>query len=61
MIVDTCAKCKHYLSDRKCEAFPIKIPDAIWEGFNGHEKRLSEQKNDIVFQPIRLSLDVKKK
>lgn len=52
MIVLTCAKCKHYIADRKCQAFAVKIPDIIWEGFDGHEKPLPDQKNNIIFEPI---------
>lgn len=52
MIVYTCAKCKHYTANRKCEAFPFKIPDVIWQGDSGHENPLPEQKNKIVFDAI---------
>lgn len=52
MIVITCAKCKNYIGDRKCNAFSSKIPNVIWEGFNGHEKPLADQKNKIIFDPI---------
>lgn len=31
----TCSYCKHYLSGKKCKAFP-EIPAEIWEGDNPH-------------------------
>jgi hypothetical protein len=46
--------CKHYISDKKCNAFLTKIPDVIWKGHNGHETPLKDQKNDIVFEKIKL-------
>ena len=55
MIVITCAKCKNYIGDRKCEAFPVKIPDVIWEGYDGHEKIIPNQGNKIIFDPIEKS------
>lgn len=53
MLVYTCANCKNFIGDRKCNAFEFKIPDLIWQGDNGHEKPLKDQKNNIVFDPIK--------
>ena len=44
-----CLNCKHYESDKKCEAFNV-IPDKILFGSNDHSKPLPEQKNKLVFE-----------
>ena len=43
--------CKHYIIDRKCNAFTDEIPLEIWQGDNNHSKPLPDQDNDIVFEP----------
>jgi hypothetical protein len=51
-----CFKCKHFLrftGDGGCNAFPKGIPDEITSGENEHKEPLKEQKNDIVFEPIK--------
>ena len=51
-----CFKCKHFrrfTGDGGCNAFPKGIPDEITSGKNEHKKPLKEQKNDIVFEPIK--------
>ena len=47
-----CIKCKNYIKGLKCKAFD-EIPDKILLGDNDHTKPLKEQKNDIVFEPIK--------
>ena len=47
-----CYLCKHYIERRKCKAFE-KIPDDIWEGKNDHTKKYPDQKNNIIFEPIK--------
>jgi hypothetical protein len=44
--------CKHYVSEMKCDAFPVKIPKEIWLEGNDHTEPLPDQDNDIVFEPI---------
>ena len=47
-----CFKCKHYDQDTAtCAAFPTEIPDVIYLGENNHSKPLTDQGNDIVFEP----------
>jgi hypothetical protein len=51
-----CFKCKNFrrfTGDGGCNAFPDGIPDEIASGENEHKKPLKEQKNDIVFEPIK--------
>jgi len=45
-----CVRCKHYLGDLNCLAFPLGIPDEILEAKNDHTKPLEEQENDLVFE-----------
>jgi hypothetical protein len=48
-----CCDCKHYHPEiSTCDAFPVKIPDAVFLGNNNHMKPLRYQKNTIVFEPI---------
>jgi hypothetical protein len=35
---DHCRFCKHFLSERKCLAFPDRIPDALWSGDDLHHE-----------------------
>lgn len=47
-----CFECKHYnTEDIGCSAFPKGIPDIIQET-NNHDKPLSTQDNNIVFEQI---------
>ena len=53
MILDPiCNYCKNYTKNLKCEAFPEGIPDVILVGDNDHNKPLSDQKNEIIFEGI---------
>jgi len=38
MYSSTCSHCAHLQCNwkRQCKAFPIRIPDEIWEGRNNH-------------------------
>jgi hypothetical protein len=48
-----CFKCKHFREiEGGCDAFPDDIPDEILTT-NKHDKPLKEQKNKIVFEPIK--------
>jgi len=51
MQIELCGKCKNYLYDLKCIAFPEGIPKLILEGKNDHSKPLPKQDNDIVYEP----------
>ncbi len=53
MQIDLCNRCKHYLTDLKCIAFPEGIPAEILTGKNNHSKPLPKQDNEIVFEPIK--------
>jgi hypothetical protein len=51
-----CEDCKHLFNDKPgyfCKAFPDGIPDEITEGEVSHTDPLPNQKNDIVFEPIK--------
>ena len=51
-----CINCKNLiknLNKPSCNAFPDGIPDEILFGENDHTKPLQEQKNDIVFEPVK--------
>lgn len=49
-----CLKCKHFMGkDVKCIAFENIIPDIILTGENDHLKPLPDQKNNIIFEPIK--------
>ncbi|CAB4126209.1 hypothetical protein UFOVP153_39 [uncultured Caudovirales phage] len=49
-----CFKCKHFREiEGGCDAFPDGIPEEITSGDNEHSKPLPDQKNDIVFEPIK--------
>lgn len=52
MIPVNCKRCKHYINDLKCSAFPAGIPDDILEGDNDHTEPHPEQIDDTVFEPI---------
>lgn len=48
-----CFECKHFNEDGiGCKAFPEGIPDEILQS-NEHAKPLADQKNEIVFEPIK--------
>ena len=48
-----CLECKHYLKKDKCKAFE-KIPeDIIVTGEFDHTKKHPDQKNNIIFEPIK--------
>jgi len=55
-----CSKCKNYISNLKCFAFPNGIPNSIATGKingirlinNDHSKPLKNQKNDITFEEL---------
>ncbi len=55
IIEPKCLKCKHYNRLKNetlnCKAFE-DIPEEILNGENDHTKPLSNQKNEIVFEPI---------
>jgi len=51
-----CINCVHLFENEsyiKCEAFPKGIPETIIVGTNDHAKPLKDQKNKIVFEPIK--------
>lgn len=52
-----CIECTHFdrsdAAEIKCKAFPKRIPDVIWIGGDEHNKPLPDQKNNIVFKPIK--------
>lgn len=48
--VTPCVKCKHYLADDKCAAFPEGIPEVIINLENDHSMPLPNQVNNIVFE-----------
>ena len=48
-----CNKCKNYLYDKNCKAFPEGIPDNILTGEFDHIKRYPGQDNNILFEPIK--------
>lgn len=50
--VPICNMCKNHFNGLKCKAFEI-IPDEIIFGDNDHTKPLPNQKNDIIFEPIK--------
>jgi hypothetical protein len=33
-----CTFCRHLREPRRCDAFPDRIPDAIWEGQHDHRE-----------------------
>jgi hypothetical protein len=48
-----CFKCAHRGEfDMGCAAFPDGIPNEVLE-FNKHSTPLPDQKNEIVFEPIK--------
>jgi hypothetical protein len=49
-----CIDCKFAnLKARTCKAFPDGIPREIISGDNQHTKPLPDQKNKVVFEPIK--------
>jgi len=44
-----CFICKHYKGDRKCKAFPEKIPKEIFFGEKDHTKKFKGD-NGITFE-----------
>lgn len=56
-----CIKCKHYnIKKNNCDAFNDEIPHEIYVGLNDHKEPLKEQKNNIVFEPIKEKENEKK-
>jgi len=65
--IDICVNCRnykglHFINLSKdieddyvnfCKAFSDEIPNEILIGDNKHTKPLKDQKNDIVFEPIK--------
>jgi hypothetical protein len=50
-----CFDCRHFdNSEIKCSAFGIDIPLGILSGKSKHSKPVPGQKNEIVFEPIKL-------
>lgn len=48
-----CLFCIHLYEDgNKCKAFPIQIPDDIWDGDHDH-RRLYKGDNGILFEPVK--------
>lgn len=45
-----CQRCKNYVGDLKCFAFPERIPDIILKGENMHNEPLEGQEFNIVFE-----------
>lgn len=48
-----CQSCKHYWGDQNCEAFPGGIPQGIFRGQETHDEPTKEQKNKLVFTPVK--------
>ena len=52
-----CIICKHVFIDKKrlgaCKAFENGIPYLVLSGSQDHLKKLPDQDNDIVFEPIK--------
>jgi hypothetical protein len=48
-----CAHCKNYLGNIKCFAFPKKIPSEILYGKENHDKVISGQANNIVYEEMQ--------
>jgi hypothetical protein len=49
-----CFNCKHFrLFEVGCDAFPNGIPSEITSGENTHQKPLSKQDNNIVFEELK--------
>ncbi len=52
---DVCNVCVHFfkldLRDRKCRAFPDRIPNEIWEGTHDHQTPYPGD-NGIRFHPV---------
>jgi len=53
MTSSQCLRCKHYIFDIKCKAFPKKIPDEIITGMFKHDKKYKGQKNNILFEKVK--------
>jgi len=55
--IPICMNCNNYnfidKSKMSCKAFNDEIPDIIITGENDHSKPLPDQKNDIIFEPIK--------
>ena len=47
-----CNRCKNYIGNLKCFAFPGGIPNEIVIGKNDHSKPLKDQNNNIVFEKL---------
>lgn len=46
-----CTRCKHFnLIEKNCRAFPVGIPDKLLSGEMKHDKVLSGQKGNTVFE-----------
>ena len=46
-----CWRCKHYIANNQCKAFPDEIPGPIVEGLFIHDKVFPDQENEIIFEP----------
>lgn len=51
-----CYRCSHFNGGVTCEAFPDQIPSSILTGQVRHEKRLFNQKNNLVFRIVEVFL-----
>jgi len=51
--IPDCYLCINYLDNKKCTAFPEGIPEDILTGKFNHIKKHPEQKNNILFEPIK--------
>lgn len=54
-VSDVCWRCKHLRDDavRACAAFPDRIPDQIWNGWNRHTSPYPGD-NGIQFEPVEV-------
>ena len=51
-----CDTCIHALTDKpgaRCKAFPDGIPPEILYGGNNHSEPLPDQKNKLVYTPVK--------
>jgi O-acetyl-ADP-ribose deacetylase len=55
-----CSGCKHFKwNNSTCKAFPQRIPLPIISGEIHHITRLRWQDNDVIYEPILESTEVK--
>jgi len=52
MISTQCIECKYYRFQIKCDAFPDRIPQEIFDGEILHNKKYKTQNNNITYEPI---------